>query len=100
MTYADVLADMVEWWEARSVQLRVDCIVANGAERRAARDDAAGASPRARAPRADARPADFDRVSRPRARGRRAVLLPDERRLGRDGGLGLGRRLPADDRAR
>ena len=29
VTFADVLPSMVQWWESRSMQLRVDCIVAN-----------------------------------------------------------------------
>ena len=29
VTYKDLLEPMVQWWEARSMQLRVDCIVAN-----------------------------------------------------------------------
>lgn len=30
VTFADVLADMVQWWDTRSLQLRTDCIIANG----------------------------------------------------------------------
>lgn len=28
--YGDMLDDMVEWWVKRSLQLRTDCIIANG----------------------------------------------------------------------
>jgi len=30
VTFHDLLPDMISWWEQRSVQLRVDCIVQNG----------------------------------------------------------------------
>ena len=30
VTYTDLLVDMVEWWETRTIQLRTDCIIATG----------------------------------------------------------------------
>ena len=30
VSFGDLLGDMVDWWETRSLQLRTDCIVANG----------------------------------------------------------------------
>eukprot|EP00935_MAST-01C_sp_MAST-1C-sp1_P001573 g1573.t1 len=34
VTYADVLPEMVEWWEGRSLQLRPDCVLANNGSTR------------------------------------------------------------------
>ena len=30
VVFGDLLEDMVEWWETRSIQLRADCIIMNG----------------------------------------------------------------------